>query len=102
MEHVDTSVNNSAIITERLTDIWKTSCVSSSICTRMETCRPAGWAGGRRPGSRVDTPKLSAAPSLCPAVDGLSAGSTMAATTGGALELQAPPFTSGGQKKSGF
>lgn len=60
-----------------LTGISKTSCVSSSIWTLMETCRPGGWAGGRRPGSRVDTPKLSGAPSLCPAVDDLSAGSTM-------------------------
>ncbi|TNN56462.1 hypothetical protein EYF80_033332 [Liparis tanakae] len=62
----------------------QTSCVSSSIWTRMETSRPAGgWAGGRRPGSRVDTPKLSGAPSLCPAAVGLSAGSTMAATARG-------------------
>lgn len=43
----------------------------------METCRPGGWAGGRRPGSKVDTPKLSGVPSLCAAADGLSAGSTM-------------------------
>lgn len=43
----------------------------------MATCLPGGWAGGRRPGSRVDTPKLSGAPSLWPAADGLSAGSTM-------------------------
>lgn len=43
----------------------------------METCLPGAWVGGRRPGSSVDTPKLSGAPSLCPATDGLSAGSTM-------------------------
>lgn len=65
-----------------LTEIWKTSCVSSSICTLMGTCLPGGWAGGRTPGSNVDTPKLSGAPSLCPAVDGLSAGSTMATVRG--------------------
>lgn len=81
----------------QLTDISKTSCVSSSICTLKETCRPAAWVGGCRPGSRVDTPKLSGAPSLWPAVDDLSAGSTMAtaATAEGLWNPQAPLFTSG-------
>lgn len=81
----------------QLTDISKTSCVSSSICTLKETCRPAAWVGGCRPGSRVDTPKLSGAPSLWPAVDDLSAGSTMvtAATAEELWNLQAPLFTSG-------
>lgn len=64
-----------------LTGISKTSWVSSSIWTLIGTCRPGGWPGGRRPGSSVDTPKLSGAPSLCPAVDDLSAGSAMAADT---------------------
>lgn len=64
-----------------LTGISKTSWVSSSIWTLMGTWRPGGWPGGRRPGSSVDTPKLSGAPSLCPAVDDLSAGSAMAADT---------------------
>lgn len=62
-----------------LTGISKTSWVSSSIWTLMGTCRPGAWPGGRRPGSSVDTPKLSGAPSLCPAVDDLSAGSAMVA-----------------------
>lgn len=64
-----------------LTGISKTSWVSSSIWTLMGTCRPGGWPGGRRPGSSVDTPKLSGAPSLCPAVDDLSAGSAMVTDT---------------------
>lgn len=90
-------VTGKTIAEMQLTDISKTSCVSSSICTLKETCRPAAWVGGCRPGSRVDTPKLSGAPSLWPAVDDLSAGSTMA-TAATAEELwnpQAPLFTSG-------
>lgn len=60
-----------------LTGISKTSWVSSSNWTLIGTCRPGAWPGGRRPGSSVDTPRLSGAPSLCPAVDDLSAGSAM-------------------------
>lgn len=60
-----------------LTETSKTSWVSSSIWTRMEICLPGGMVGGRWPGSSVLMPRLSGAPSLCPAPEGRSSGSTI-------------------------
>lgn len=59
----------------QLTEMSKSSSVSSNIRTLMVTWRPGGMAGGLCPGSNVLMPRVSGAPRRCPAPKEIGSGS---------------------------
>lgn len=72
--HSDISIPSRSQL-EQLTEMSKSSSVSSNIRTLMVTWRPGGMAGGLCPGSNVLMPRVSGAPRRCPAPKAIGSGS---------------------------
>lgn len=60
---------------QQLTEMSKSSSVSSNMRTLMVTCRPGGMARGLCPGSSVLMPRVSGAPRRCTAPEAIGCGS---------------------------